>query len=371
MLAPLDPSVASLVATTLELAAIPAPTGDEGTRADEVDRRLRALGLTPERDPVGNVVARMPLAGGRPADPDAPALVVSAHLDTVFGREVALEPRRDGDRLLGPGIGDDTVALAALLTLAEDLVAEPPPTAVVLAATVGEEGLGDLRGAKHLLRHVPTRAFVAVEGHLLDDLVVGGIGALRLQASYRGPGGHSWGDRGTASAAHALLAAGAAALRAVPAGRHVNVGVVEAGTTVNAIAAEARLLVDLRDEDDQRLRRTATLVRRALEAAPRGIHATVEQVGHRPAGRTPHDHPLVRAAREARAAVGLPPAREDAGSTECNAAFPLAIPTVCVGITHGGDMHRTSEWVAIPPIARGLASLRALVRRAAAEGSGV
>lgn len=371
MLASLDPLVEQIVATTLELTAVPAPTGDEGDRAAVVGRRLADLGLPVEHDEVGNVVSRLPLAGGRVPPVDAPALVVSAHLDTVFGRDVALEPRRDGERLLGPGIGDDTVALAALLALAGELAASPPPTPVVLAATVGEEGLGDLRGAKHLLRSVPTRAFVAVEGHLLDDLVTGGIGALRLCATYRGSGGHSWGDRGAASAAHALLAAGAAALKAVPAGRHVNVGVIEAGTTVNAIAAEARLLVDLRDEDDGRLRRTATLVRRALEAAPRGIHATVEQVGHRPAGQTPRDHPLLRAARAARADVGLPRAREDSGSTECNAAFPLGIPTVCVGITRGADMHRTSEWVAIPPIADGIAALRALVRRASAEDSGV
>ncbi|MSW53401.1 MAG: M20/M25/M40 family metallo-hydrolase, partial [Actinobacteria bacterium] len=228
-----DPALDELVGLTLELAAIPAPTGHEEERGDAVARLFSAAGLVVERDAVGNVLAR---PSG--ADREAPAVVVAGHLDTVFGPEVALRPRRDGDRLLAPGIGDNTVAVAALVVLARELAAGTlaPGGGVVLAATVGEEGLGDLRGAKHLLRTVPARAFISLEGHLLDELVVGGIGSVRLRASYAGPGGHSWGDRDAPSAVHAMLEAGAAALRAVPAGRHANFGVASGGTTVNAIA---------------------------------------------------------------------------------------------------------------------------------------
>jgi tripeptide aminopeptidase len=299
------------------------------------------------------------------ADRDAPAVVVSGHLDTVFGPEVVLEPRRDGERLRAPGVGDNTVAVAAVVVLARELAAGAfgPARDVVLAATVGEEGLGDLRGAKHLLRSVPARAYVSLEGHLLDELVVGGIGSVRLRASYAGPGGHSWGDRDAPSAVHALLQAGAAALQAVPPGRHVNLGVVRGGTTVNAIAGAAELLVDLRDEDETRLEQTAALVADALRRAPAGIVARVDRIGHRPAGRMADDDPLVRAARAARADAGLRPAREDVGSTECNAAFPLGVPTVCVGLTRGADMHRESEWIEIAPLADGLAAVRALLRR--------
>ncbi|MGX6450243.1 peptidase dimerization domain-containing protein, partial [Patulibacter sp. S7RM1-6] len=167
----------------------------------------------------------------------------------------------------------------------------------------------------------------------------------------------------TASAADALLRAGVAALDAVPSGRHVNVGVVRAGTTVNAIAADAELLVDLRDEDEDRLQDTAARVAAALERAGDGIAATVDRVGHRPAGRMDDRHPLLRAARGARGDVGLPPAREDIGSTECNAAYPLGVPTVCVGLTHGGDMHRESEWISVPPLEQGVAAVRTLARR--------
>jgi acetylornithine deacetylase/succinyl-diaminopimelate desuccinylase-like protein len=354
-----DAAVDDLVALTLRLSAVPAPTGDEGERGAVVAELLADAGMVVGRDEVGNVLARR--AGD---DPSAPAVVVSGHLDTVFGREVGLAPRQRDGRLICPGVGDNTVAVATLIVLARELAARPVTgTPIVLAATVGEEGLGDLRGAKHLLRTVATSAFVSLEGHLLDELVVGGIGSVRLRARYTGPGGHSWGDRGTSSAVHALLAAGAAAVRAVPPDRHVNVGVVRGGTTVNAIAGEASLLVDLRDEDEARLEETVRLAIGALEDAPDGITATVERIGHRPAGRTSDRDPLVRAARAARADAGLRPAREDVGSTECNAAFPLGVPTICIGLTRGGDMHRESEWIEIAPLRDGLAQVRALLRR--------
>jgi acetylornithine deacetylase/succinyl-diaminopimelate desuccinylase-like protein len=358
-----DPAIDELVALTLELAAIPAPTGQETLRGDAVAELFRGAGLEVRRDEVGNVVGRRP-----GDDPTVPAVVVSGHLDTVFGPEVALAPRRAGDRLVAPGVGDNTVAVAALVVLARELVAGTLATRgdVVLAATVGEEGLGDLRGAKHLLRTVPARAYVSLEGHLLDELVVGGIGSVRLRATYTGPGGHSWGDRDAPSAVHALLQAGAAALRAVPSGRHANFGVVQGGTTVNAIAGSAELLVDLRDEDEDRLAETTRIVMDALRRVPAGITPRIDRIGHRPAGRMAADHPLVRAARGARADVGLRPAREDVGSTECNAAFPLDVPTVCIGLTRGADMHRESEWIAVEPLGEGLAVVRALLRRLAA-----
>lgn len=355
-----DPALDELVALTLELAAIPAPTGREERRAEVVAALLRDAGVEVELDAVGNVVARAP-----GTDPSTPAVVVSAHLDTVFDETVELAPHRVGDRLVAPGIGDNTVAVAAIVVLARELAAGTLISGgtVVLAATVGEEGLGDLRGAKHLLRTVPARAYVSLEGHLLDELVVGGIGSVRLRASYAGPGGHSWGDRDAPSAVHALLEAGSAALRAVPEGRHVNVGVVGGGTTVNAIAATAELLVDLRDEDEVRLEETAGLVAGALLRVPAGLTPTVDRIGHRPAGRMASDAPLVRAARAARADAGLRPGREDVGSTECNAAFPVGVPTVCLGLTRGADMHRESEWIAIGPLSDGLAAVRALLRR--------
>ena len=295
---------------------------------------------------------------------DGAASIVAAHLDTVFPHDTPLQPRRDDGLLHGPGIGDDCLGLAALLHLARRLAAGPPPEhPIVLAATVGEEGLGNLRGARALLDTQPCDAFVAIEGHGRDTLQVAGIGSARMRARFTAPGGHSWGDRGAPSAVHALLAAGARAVEAAG-DAHINLGVVRGGTSVNTIAADALCEIDLRDGDDAALDATYARVERALrEATPPGVQLTIEPLGRRPAGATPTDHPLVAAARAARREAGLPPAEENASSTDANAALGRGVPAVCVGLTHGANAHRPDEQIQLEPLAAGLTALDVLVER--------
>jgi tripeptide aminopeptidase len=353
---PLDESALDrVVADALRLCAIPAPTFHESRRAEAVLDALAEAGLAARRDDAGNVVARI---GG-----DGPALAVCAHLDTVFPDE-AVRVERDGIRLRGPGIGDNALGLAALLHVARDLAAHPPATPVLLAATVGEEGLGDLRGVRHLLDAEPVAALIAVEGHGIDALGVGGIPSVRLEAVLRGPGGHSWTDRGRPSAIHALLDVGARLLdAAAPAA--ANIGLIEGGTAVNAIAERAALLVDLRHADPRVLDAAETRVRRVLDEPPRGIAVEVREAGRRPGGRLRPDAPLVLAARAARADVGLGPADEHPASTDANAALGRGIPAIALGASRGEHPHRGDEWIAIPPAALGVAAILRTVRRAA------
>lgn len=353
-------AVEAVIADALAICAVAAPTFAEGERAALVAGRLRAQGAAPRIDAAGNVVARFGAA-------DGPAAIVAAHLDTVFAAGTPLRPRRDGGVLRGPGIGDDALALAALVHLARRLAgaARAPAHPVVLAATVGEEGLGDLRGARALLDAVECDAFVALEGHGLESIQVAGIGSARLIATVHEPGGHSWSDRGAPSAVHTLVRALHAGLRAAGRG-HMNVGVIRGGTSVNTIAAEAEAEIDLRDGDDAVLDRRAAAVSRALAAAG----ASVRQVGRRPAGRTPADHPLVAAARAARAAAGLPPANESASSTDANAAMGRGIPAICVSLTDGAHSHRVDEHVELGPLPAGLAAVEQLVDALAAGAAG-
>jgi acetylornithine deacetylase/succinyl-diaminopimelate desuccinylase-like protein len=341
-------AVDAVVADALRICAVAAPTSDEAARAALVADLLRGAGAAPRIDGTGNVVARFGPAQGA-------AAVVAAHLDTVFDASTPLDPHRDGDVLRGPGIGDDSLAVAALVHLARRL-APGPAHPVVLAATVGEEGLGDLRGARALLDEVECAAFVALEGHGLESIQVAGIGSARLLATAREAGGHSWGDRGTPSAVHALVRALHAGLRAAGRG-HMNIGVVRGGTSINTIAAEAEAEIDLRDADDAVLERRAAAVTGALAAA--GV--SVRQVGRRPAGGTEPDHPLVAAARAARAAAGLPPAEENASSTDANAAMARGIPAICVSLTDGANAHRVDEHVELGPLPAGLAAVEHLV----------
>jgi acetylornithine deacetylase/succinyl-diaminopimelate desuccinylase-like protein len=355
-----QPGLERVVADALELCAIAAPPFGEGPRGDEVARRLAAGGAKPERDGAGNVLARFGPASG-------PAAILAAHLDTVFPAGTPIDARRDGGVLCGPGVGDDSLGLAGLLHAARRLAAAPaPPHPVLLVATVGEEGLGDLRGARALVAAEPCDAFVALEGHGRDELQVAGIGSARVRVTVRGPGGHSWGDRGTPSAVHALLLAGAAAIGAAGDG-HVNVGVVGGGTSINTIAAEASAEIDLRGGDDAALDARREALEAALrDAVPAGVELEVEPIGRRPGGATPPDHPLVEAARAARRAAGLAPAEEVASSTDANAAMGRGVPAISVGLTHGANAHRTDEVVEIAPLARGLAALDALVDALAA-----
>jgi acetylornithine deacetylase/succinyl-diaminopimelate desuccinylase-like protein len=343
-----------VLAEARRICAVPAPPFGEAERGRLVAALFAEAGVTATTDATGNVIAA--LGGGGPD-----TTVFAAHLDTVFpaGTTIAFE---EGDgRLAAPGIGDNSIAVAALLHLARRLASRPVGRPVALVATVGEEGLGDLRGAKALLDEVECGAFVAVEGMTLEAIKVQGVGSVRLRATVSGPGGHPWIDRGAPSAVHGLAQGVAAALReARAAGVVVNVGVIEGGTAVNTIAGRATAEIDLRSPDDAVLRAAAGRVRGALEALEEGLEAAVEPLGRRPAGAIAADHPLLEAARRARERAGLPPAREDAASTDANAAYGRGIPAITVGVTTGRNAHRLDEEIDLEPVPAGLAALAAL-----------
>jgi acetylornithine deacetylase/succinyl-diaminopimelate desuccinylase-like protein len=302
---------------------VPAPTGFEAQRAQLVADRMRALGLADVRlDDVGNVVGR---CGGE-ALANVGAVVIAAHLDTVFGPDVDLTVARNGSRVAAPGISDNARGLAGLLALARAAAEAGWVTArpIVFAATVGEEGAGDLKGARHLLRPdggVTAAAMIALDGAGVNRVVHRALGSRRFRVSYHGPGGHSWSAYGVANAAHALgrFTAGVPDVPRPSTPRTVcSVVRMEAGTGLNSIPALAWAQLDTRSEDGAALN--------ALEAGLRGLAAksledesarrtpgtaplglTVEVIGDRPAGLTPPDHPLVQAAVQATRAVGAAP----------------------------------------------------------------
>ena len=338
------------------ICSVPAPTHDEAQRAKLVAGLLRETGAEVTGDDAGNVLA----AFG--AGPDGDAVVFAAHLDTVFSATTDVTPRRDGDRIAAPGIGDNSLGVAALLHLARGLRARPLSRPVVLAATVGEEGLGDLRGAKALVAARPWGAFVAVEGMEVERLVTAAVGSLRYRITVTGPGGHPWGDRGTPSAVHELLEplqriiAGTAS-----AGVTCNVGGIAGGTAINVIAAQATADLDLRCPEAAGLDEADRIVRGAFAGLADGVTAAVEQLGHRPGGQIDPSAELLHAARRARERAGLPPAVEDGSSTDANAAHGAGIPAVTVGITVGANAHRLDEYIETGPVAGGLLALDALL----------
>jgi acetylornithine deacetylase/succinyl-diaminopimelate desuccinylase-like protein len=306
------------------LAAIPAPTGAEGARLRWIEQRISHLPGARRRDSAGNLVWRF--------TQDEPELLVMAHVDTVF-EDTSITVRREADDLVGPGVGDNAAAVVTLISALESMSSVPLRLAV--AFTVAEEGLGNLRGALHVCAALRPNMAIALEGHGLDDVITEHVGSVRARVTINGPGGHSWWDRETPSATHALvkladqLAEGGA-----------NVGTICGGSAVNAIAASAAMLVEQRSLHSSELEAFTAQLRRLAFHPPLTMECTV--LGQRGAGRTALDHPLVKAARAARCKLGLPD-RMGSGSTDANAAIALGIPAVALGCARGSGMHTMHE----------------------------
>ncbi len=351
---------------TLALAVqqIPAPTFHEEQRAAFVRQRWEAEGVAVEQDEVGNVYAHLPGRG------EAPPVVVSAHLDTVFPLETDLTVRHEGDRWYGPGLGDNSLGVAALFGLYWRLRHEGPlPGDLWLVADVGEEGLGDLRGMRAVVDRFggEVAAYIVLEGLGLGQVYHRALGVRRYRLTVRTAGGHAWADFGRPSAVHeaAWLVAQLSRLPLPLNPRTtLNVGRLVGGVSVNTIAPEAWLEVDLRSEDPGTLAQLARQVEHlARQRQRRGVTVSVEVIGDRPAGALPARHPLVRAAEEAFRQQGVSPKRI-IGSTDANIPLSLGYPAVCLGLTLGGGAHTLQEYIETGPLALGLAAALSLTRQA-------
>jgi len=377
------------------VSAIPAPTGAEGRRAAHVAELFRDVGLQDVLiDAVGNVHGWMGRNGGR-ADVEAQhaaplhaPVVLSAHLDTVFGPEVNVAVERRGQRLEGPGISDNARGLAALVAVAEALVAARVPITrpLLFAATVGEEGSGDLRGVKYLLNGNRETgdgkpvAFIALDGAGLERVVHRALGSKRYRLTFRGPGGHSWAAFGVANPANAVGRA-TALLADLPASKapRTTCAVVRlgGGTGLNSIPQEAWLDLDLRSEDPKALAQLDVTVGAALDRAlddenrrrasgTPPLRLERQPVGDRPSGVTPRTHPLVQAAVAANRVLGRD-AELASASTDANVPIALGIPAIALGAGgKAGDAHLATEWYENTEGALGL--VRALLVTAAMAG---
>ncbi len=341
----------------LALTAIAAPPFGESARAEAMRERLARAGLHDARiDGIGNVIALRPGSGGAMAP-----VILSAHLDTVFSEDVPIEVSRQGDLLTGPGISDDGRGLAVVLAVARALEAGAVATRrpILFAATVGEEGLGDLRGAKHLVSGAgagsDAAGFISVDGAGLDRIVTRGLGSRRFRLSVRGPGGHSWQNRGTCNPIHALgraVESLAELLDPHDPSSSLTVARWGGGTSINAIAQEAWIEIDCRSVEEDRLASMETGVRHVAAAAVSveaagcqgDLELRMESVGIRPSGATDPHSAVVRAARRATEAVGAEPVFCLA-STDANAAMAQGIPALTMGGGgEAGQAHTTEEW---------------------------
>jgi tripeptide aminopeptidase len=348
---------ATAFAEQKRITEIPAPPFKEKVRAEYYLKRFQELGFKDAAiDSEGNVIGlRKGRGGGRPK------LVVSAHLDTVFpeGTDVSVN-EKDGV-ILAPGIGDDSRGLAALLSLIKSINANEVATVgdVMFVGTVGEEELGNLRGVKALFRdHADIDGFISIDGLGITRVVNQATGSHRYEMIFRGPGGHSFQEFGLPSAIHAMGRAIAkiSDLQTPSEPKTTfTVGTVGGGTSVNAIAGEARMAVDMRSDSTEELlkleARLLELVKQAVveeNARWKSDKITVETklIGDRPAGIVALDSPIVEATKRAVSVISRAPRVTFAGSsTDSNLAMSLGIPAVTIGGGgEGGNWHSRNEW---------------------------
>jgi tripeptide aminopeptidase len=337
---------------------IGAPTGAEGARGAWMADQFRAIGWDDITvDAVGNVLARR--AG--PPSPGGEVWCV-AHLDTVFADVGPVEVTAEDGRLRGPGICDNGRGLAALLAIADALVAAEVETArdVVMIATVGEEGLGDLRGMQHALTSAatPPAAVIAIDGSGDDRIVHCALGASRWRITIEGPGGHSWADHGTVNPV-AAAATMAHHLTAMPLPREprttLTVTGIGGGESINSIPRAAWVDVDLRSLGRDALRDAERGLHQVVREAERREHGRralgtptltvrVTEIGRRPTGMIPSAAPLVQLAQRVTASHGLTP-KLASGSTDASVAIARGIPAIAIGAGGlGGGMHTRDEW---------------------------
>ncbi len=354
----------------IRITEVPAPPFHERSRALAMRRMFDGLGLKVRLDEIGNLIAE------RPGTDATNVVILSAHLDTVFPSGTDVRVRRDPpvdaghlpQRLLAPGITDNSVGLAALLATARALHEGRIRTkyTIVIAANVGEEGEGNLRGMRRLMETYKgrVRAVIAIDGASTDHVTTMALGSKRFEITVTGPGGHSWSDFGLPNPIHALSRAVAKFVRTrVPDEPRTtfNVGEIEGGTSVNSIPAQAAIKVDMRSGSTAEIEKLETALREAVAsgideensaARDRGmlrssngkLEAKFKLIGERPAGELRDNSFLMDAIRAVDRQMNQR-SRLERSSTDANVPLALGIPAISIGAGgRGGGAHSLQEW---------------------------
>ena len=369
-----------------ELVLIPAFSRHEEQRAKRFAEMMRAEGLDVTVDEVNNVYALIKGAG------NGPTVYMTAHIDTVFPMDTPLSIRKEGDRYYCPGIGDDTAQLAQILTLVRVIKGSGVKFKgdLIIGGNVGEEGLGDLYGVRHFFSKKENADMV--DGFITFDgsstgIVTGGTGSYRYKVSFKGPGGHSYGDFGMPNPIFAMgRAISLFSQMKAPVDKKTtfSVGVVEGGTSVNSIPYACSMLVDMRSESKANLDAEDECFKKIIAQAveeenarwmedkelysdryskagfvplcDRKVEAVIEQLGNRPVGEIqPVDSPIVKASIDAFRAVGIEPVMRGCSSTDANIPISMGIPAVGMGGGgKGGGAHSSGEWFDPTDITRNL-----------------
>ncbi|MGB6884320.1 MAG: M20/M25/M40 family metallo-hydrolase [Candidatus Acidiferrum sp.] len=356
----------------IRLTEIPAPAFQESERATALKQLLTQAGLEVHIDATGNVIGELPGLN------ENEIVTLSAHLDTVFPPGTDVKVRRDGGRLLAPGISDNGTGLAALAAIARAVheARIKPQRTILFVADVGEEGEGNLRGIRALVDtyHSKLKAMIVLDGAGTDYVTTIALASRRLEVVINGPGGHSWSDFGMPNPINALVRGSVRFINTrVPASPRTtfNLGQIDGGTSVNSIPYEAHLKVDVRSESQDELTRLESAFRECMAAGVRDemessrdrsrgkLEWKVEVIGSRPGGELAAESPLLAALRAADVILEND-SRIERSSTDANIPLSMGIDAISIGAGgNGGGAHSLLEWY--EPAGRELGLKRALL----------
>ena len=343
----------------IELTEIEAPPFKEEKRAKEFSERLKLAGIEKVWiDSIGNVIGLLEGSIGNKN------IAIDAHLDTVFPEGTDVQVRVKNDTLFAPGIGDDTRGLAMILTIAETIVKSEikPVDNILFIGTVGEEGLGDLRGVRYLFKNNEPKidSWIAIDGGSIGRVNNQALGSYRYEVVFDGPGGHSWGAFGLVNPHHAL---GAGIKNFVEKAdiytdsgpkTSYNVGIISGGTSINSIPFKSSMQIDIRSIDPKRLNDMEEILynsmnealdeQNAIKRSGPDLKLTINKIGNRPSGKVDESVPLIQKTIAATQYMGVEP-RLTIGSTDSNIPISLGLPAVTIGRGgEGGGAHSLDEW---------------------------
>ena len=343
----------------IELTEIEAPPFKEEKRAKEFSERLKLAGIEKVWiDSIGNVIGFLEGSIGNKN------IAIDAHLDTVFPEGTDVKVQIKNDTLFAPGIGDDTRGLAMILTIAETIVNSEikPVDNILFIGTVGEEGLGDLRGVRYLFKNNEPKidSWIAIDGGSIGRVNNQALGSYRYEVIFDGPGGHSWGAFGLVNPHHAL---GAGIKNFVEKAdiytdsgpkTSYNVGIISGGTSINSIPFKSSMQIDIRSIDPNRLNDMEEILfnsmnkaldeQNAIKRSGPDLKLTINKIGNRPSGKVDESVPLIQKTIAATQYMGIEP-RLTIGSTDSNIPISLGLPAVTIGRGgEGGGAHSLDEW---------------------------
>lgn len=343
----------------IELTEIEAPPFKEERRAKEFAERLKLAGIENVWiDSIGNVIGFLKGSVGNKN------IAVDAHIDTVFPEGTDVKVRVKNDTLFAPGIGDDTRGLAMILTLAETIKKNniEPINNIIFIGTVGEEGLGDLRGVRYLFKNKTPKidSWIAIDGGSKGRVNNQALGSYRYEVVFDGPGGHSWGAFGLVNPHHALGSGiknfinKADVYTSSGPKTSYNVGVINGGTSVNSIPFKSSMLIDIRSIEPNRLDHMEEILYNSMQEALKeqnemkrsgpDLTLTINKIGNRPSGIVEESVPLIQKTIAATQYMGVEP-RLTIGSTDSNIPISLGVPAVTIGRGgDGGGAHSLDEW---------------------------